>query len=223
MSEPATADIPATIYRVGRNRRLLQFSQITPEDATLPRAGNRFDVPGGAVLYAGSTVEACYAETLARYRPSPKIREIVRGEDPGFMVAGGVPQDWRLQRSVAQVAADHPLPFLDVESPETLEFLSRELSRDLVSLGYEANLDFSDICNRDRRLSRAVAAHAYTASQADGSPLYSGIRYASRLNPQWECWAIFDGTEVRLTAQRAIELRDEDLKAVEQLFGLRIF
>lgn len=222
MSEPAVVEIPHAIFRVARSRGLLTFSRITPEDAELRTAGNRFDVPGGAVLYAASTVIACYAETLARFRPTPRIREKL-SDEPGFMVIGGVPRDWRLQRSVAEIKVDGALPFLDVEDPGTQDYLSEVLHSRLVALGYTDNLDFSDVCNRDRRLSRAIAQYAYTATDEDSRPVYSGIRYSSRLNPAWECWAVFDGTPHELVEERAIELHDTDLQEVAKIWNLTLF
>lgn len=222
MSGPRTVELTDELYRIGRGDGLLTFSKITPEDATLA-AGNRFDVPGGAVLYAGSQIRGCFAETLARYRPTARVIEAVADEDPGFMVAGGVPQDWRLQRVVARLRLDDPLPFLDVEAPETHAYLTREMASDLIALGYDGALDFSDVANRDRRLSRAIARLAYTAVNEEALPLYSGIRYASRLKPEWECWAIFDGTAVEVTKQEAIELHNPDMRAVAEMWGLRIF
>lgn len=188
----------------------------------LRTAGNRFDVPGGAVLYAGSTRAACYAETLARFRPTPKIRELLRDES-GFMIAGGVPQDWRLQRVMARLRVVDPLPFLDVEHPATLAHLSEVMSGELTRLGYEHNLDISDVCNRDRRLTRAIAHYAYTAVDDDDSFLYSGIRYISRVHSAWECWAIFDGTRIEVVDQQAIELSDPDLENIANMWDLRIF
>lgn len=222
MREPATAEAPTHLYRVARSRGLLSFSTISPVDAMLPTAGNRFDVPGGGVLYAGSDIAACYAETLARMRPTPKIRDLVKDE-PGFMVAGGVPQDWRLQRTVGTLTLNKPLPSLDMEQPETHAYLSEVMASDLVALGYTDNLDISDVANSDRRLSRAVAEHAFTATDPDGTPVYSGIRYVSRIKPDWECWAVFEGTEVLEVSRRPIVLTDPDLAAIADLWDLRIF
>lgn len=223
MAEPAVATPPDPLLRVGRASGLLRFSTISPLDAALPKAGNRFDVPGGGVLYAATTARACFAETLARFRPTPRMRELLKDEEPGFMVVGGVPQDWRLQRLLATIRLVDPLPFLDVEAPETHEFLSEVLSSDLVGLGYEQPLDLSAVTNQDRRLSRLIAEFAYTATEVDGTPLYSGIRYTSRIASEWECWAIFEGTAVELVDQSPIELDDEALQRVAGLWSLRLF
>jgi hypothetical protein len=187
VAQPATAIPPENLYRVGRNSGLMNYSTISPNDATLPKAGNRFDVPGGRVLYTASSRAGCFVETLARFRPTPTMRELI-GDEPGFMNAGGVPQDWRLQRSMATLTVQDPLPFLDVEAAATHAHLSDVLASELVRLGYADNLDLSDVTNQDRRLSRLIAQHAYTAVDEDGNPIYSGIRYMSRVGSQWECW-----------------------------------
>ncbi len=67
-----------TLYRVGRSDRPLALSRITVEDAAQPRAGNRFDVLGGGVLYLSTTARGCYAETLARLRPTATITPSAR-------------------------------------------------------------------------------------------------------------------------------------------------
>lgn len=77
--------------------------------------------------------------------------------------------------------------------------------------------------NQDRRLSRLIAEFAYTATEVDGTPLYSGIRYTSRIASEWECWAIFEGTAVELVDQSPIELDDEALQRVGGLWSLRLF
>lgn len=222
ITEPATAQIPHTVYRVARNSGLLDPSQITPGDAALSTAGNRYDVPGGGVTYAATQVETCYAEVLSRYRVSPRIKKLLANEK-NFMAVGCVPIDWRLRRSVAELSAVDPLPFFDVDHPDTMAYLGDVLSDALLSLGYDEALDLADLCNQDRLLSRAVARHAYTQVDDDGNFLYGGIRYMSRLDSAGECWAIFDGTELELTGTRAIELHDPDLKRVEKRWDIHCF
>lgn len=77
--------------------------------------------------------------------------------------------------------------------------------------------------NSDRRLSRLIAEYAHTATEVDGTPLYSGIRYASRIAARWECWAIFEGTAVELVDQKPIKLGDKALQRVADLWSLRLF
>jgi hypothetical protein len=46
----------------------------------------------------------------------------------------------------------------------------------------------------------------------------SGIRYVSRLG-NYECWAIFDGTEVETYETHSIELDDPDLQRIAQEYS----
>ncbi|MGH3556026.1 MAG: RES family NAD+ phosphorylase [Mycobacterium sp.] len=218
---PALVASPPLLYRISRTARLLEPSRISPADARLPHAGNRFDVAGGGVLYFGSTAQGCFAETLARFRPTSAMRAIVADEDPRFVVCGGVPQDWRTQRQLVTVEAVDALAFVDVEHPDTHEYLTAALASQLSVLGV-AQLDVAVLRGSNRILTRTISTWAYAATNHDGTPKYSGIRYKSRLGDH-ECWAVFDGTVLQVRDRRPIELTDQDLQAVAAQFGLRPF
>jgi len=209
-----------TLYRVGRSDRPLAASHITVEDAAQPRAGNRFDVLGGGVLYLSSTALGCYAETLARLRPTATMRALLQDEDPDFMVCGAVPRDWRTRRLQLTVTAPDSLPFLDVEHPRTHEYLTAALAEQLSRFGI-TQLDVSDVRGRNRLLTRTIAAWTYAAQDDDG-PQYSGIRYLSRLG-EHECWAVFGGTPITELERTTIELTSPAFKTVVDDFGLRPF
>ena len=95
----------------------MAYAEIELADAALPKAGNRYDVVGGGVLYFATKVQGCYAETLARLRPTARVRAVLRDED-NFMLCGGVPQDWRFRRLQVGVTLEDALPFVDVEHPQ---------------------------------------------------------------------------------------------------------
>jgi len=209
-----------TLYRVGRSHRPLASSQITVEDAAQARAGNRFDVLGGGVLYLSTTAQGCYAETLARLRPTATMRALLKDEDPEFMVCGAVPRDWRTRRLQLAVTVADSLPFLDVEHPRTHEYLTAALAEQLSRFSI-TQLDVSDVRGRNRLLTRAIASWAYAAGDADG-PQYSGIRYLSRLG-EHECWAVFDGTPITELERTTIELTNPAFTTVVDEFGLRPF
>lgn len=223
----AHADRPAVVtpgnrvlFRVARSDRPLDESRISVEDAAQRRAGNRFDVLGGGVLYLGSTALGCYLETLARLRPTAAMRALLAEEDPEFMVCGSVPRDWRTRRLQLTVVLPGSLPFLDVEHPRTHEYLTAAMAPPLAALEVP-QLDVSDVRGRDRTLTRAIASWAYAARDDDG-PLYSGIRYRSR-HGDHECWAVFDGTPLTEIARTTIELTTPDFAAAIDSFGLRAF
>ena len=217
---PATVPANSTYFRVARSDQPLAFSSIGPTDAQLSLAGNRFDVVGGGVLYLGTTARGCYAETLARFRPSAKVRAAV-GDEPGFLMCGGIPADWRARRLEVQVDLPDALLFVDVEAPQTHTYLTAAMAPVLAGLGVDA-LDVGLVRGRNRLITRAIAAWAYSAADRDGAPLYSGLRYLSRLGEE-ECWAVFDGTAVEERARSPIQRNNPDLDLVSQSFGLTVF
>lgn len=221
MPDPHTVEAPGRLYRVARADGPLRFAQIDPADVPLPNAGNRFDVPGGGVLYCATMSTGCYAETLSRFRPSAAVRAAVQAEDPHFMVCGGVPADWRNRRLKVTVTVVDPLPFLDVEDERTHEALTTELAKELSALSVPA-VDVSVIRGPNRLVTRAVAAWAYSAIDQQGNYAYGGIRYMSRLGKH-ECWAVFDGTDVREVARDTIHRDDPDLHHVASGWDLKIF
>ena len=213
---------PGLVYRVGRLAGPLDPSRIAAEDALATRAGNRFDVVGGGVIYCGTEARGCFAETVARFRPSAKMRALMQQEDSGFVACGGVPQNWRDQRTVVSVRIVDPLPFIDIDHPVTHEYLNAKMADELAGLGVET-LDVGNIRGPNRLVTRAAASWAYWAEDAAGSAKYSGIRYMSRVLPDQECWAVFEGTPIVEVSRRAIEINDPDLSAVADVWGLRIF
>lgn len=220
-SKPALVDIPAVTWRVARGPDPLNFSRISVVDASLVKAGNRFDVEGGGVLYTASEPRGCFLETLARFRPTAGVLAALKDENSSFMVCGGVPADWRLRRVKAQVRCPDALPFLDVEDFRTHQFLTDAMASELVGLGFKG-LDVASVRGGNRLLTRTIARWAYATTDDDGEFQYSGLRYISRLG-NFECWAIFDGAPVILHDQRAIELTDPDLNWAANEFELRPF
>ena len=219
---PATVSPPSAVYRVARSGAVHRYSEITPHDAQLEHAGNRYDVLGGGVLYAATTRRTCYAETLARFRVPAAVRAVVDAMDEdGRMICGGVPADWRARRVLATISVDNALPFVDIADPVTLEYLTSELA-DLIAAHQVDVLDHGVALGRNRFITRGIATWAYTATGDQDRFRYSGIRYLSRFDNQ-ECWAIFDGTDTRTVKQDLIATHDPDLISIADLFGLRIY
>ncbi len=174
--------------------------RLAPSEFASP-AANRFDSLNGSyeVVYFGTTLEACFGEVLAPLRPDPEIADIVREDwdDSSNMAPGEIARDWRAKRLAVRVRPATDLPFLDVEAIETRELLRRELAVAL-SLLEVKDLDVSDIRSSDRRVTRLVSQWAWSQDLPNGEPRFAGIRYLSRLNSEWECWAIFERAELEL-------------------------
>lgn len=198
------------------------MSTISAADNALRRAGNRFDSVDGGVLYCSTELRTCYMETLSRFRPTARIRAAVADDESnGFMVCGGVPADWRSRRVKVCVELTDPLPFLDIESLQSHEYLTTELATDLAQLGVPL-LDVAAVRGPDRQLTRAIAAWTFRAGLDEGAPRFGGIRYLSRIGDH-ECWAVFDGAVITEITRDTISLADPDLLAVADQFELRMF
>jgi hypothetical protein len=214
-------------WRVGRGPDPLTVRPIQGTRPRLASGGNRYDPQGYdyGVLYFSTTLQACFAETLARLRPNLKLLALVEDEwrQAGFMSGGTVPADWRQRRTAVHVRAPKDALFVDMESVATHQFLRGELAAGLVALGVE-DLDVATVRGPDRRVTQMISEWAYLAREGD-EPLYAGIRYLSRLGSQWECWAVFedDEREFDVVERRPITKDMPELQEVAELFGLTVF
>ena len=66
-----------------------------------------------------------------------------------------------------------------------------------------------------------LAAWFYSQTDKHGQPLYSGVRYESRLGP-YECWGIFDGNTISLIDEFTIDATTQARHSVASDFGLSI-
>jgi hypothetical protein len=132
---------PARILRVGRKPNPWAWPrwEIAGEDGTF---GNRWDDAGSTyrVLYGSSQLEACFVETLARFRPDPHVlAELARIEGPEAALAPGLlPRSWLAGRVVGEGTV--PGRFCRVGTAVSLAHLHRALAATLVRHGI-AELD----------------------------------------------------------------------------------
>lgn len=214
---------PPTLWRVAKYGYGENFSYIDALSAA-GDGGNRFDVPGGGVLYACTEPLGCFYETLSRFRThiagKTNNAAAAAAMDTDLMAPGNVPKEWRDARRKFEVEVLDAAPFVDVEAEETRAFLCENIPDTLATFD-AVELDISDIRGKNRRLTRAIAKWVYLCVDEDENPLYSGIRYISRHNGR-ECWAIFDGTETLIKGMSSIERHDDDLELVRNLWGLTI-
>jgi hypothetical protein len=229
VAELATAyPPPAGLWRVARGDEPLRPSRPAAGEHTA-NSGNRFDSTTGdfGVLYFASTLDGCFGETLARFRPAPDLRALLEEEwqeNTGFMDVGAVPADWRHRRTAVRVAVADLVPakFLDLDSIETRQALREQLAGGLAILGV-SDLDEAAVRGGDRRVTRLIAAWAHEATDAaTGTPCYSGIRYASRLTSDWTCWAVFDRVQLEPLEYLPITAEMDSLQRVAKLFDLRV-
>jgi hypothetical protein len=213
------------IWRVGRGT-VLDYPERSPIDMSDARSGNRFDSFTGrySVLYFGTTRTACYGETLSRFRRDPKLAFLDDEWDgsAGFMKRGTVPADWRTRRTAVQVKLPAGSRFLDVEDAGSRSLLEREIGPALAMLGCP-ELDVAAIRGADRRVTRFISEWAWQQDSPMGDRPLAGIRYLSRMDTDWECWAVFDDWELEEVARLPILLSDLELQAVARRYELTVF
>lgn len=222
------------VWRVARAPDPLAFRPpLSRDELDSPDAGNRFDSPLGQynVLYFGTSLDVCYGETLARFRPDLGLLADIEDEweELGFMPGGEVPRDWRQRRIAVRVRfPENPLEFpdgirfVDVESHRTRQTLRSELADVLVYYGC-TDLDVSTVRGGDRRVTRWISQWVYDQVDETGRPYFAGIRYLSRLETTWECWAVFDDVVMTELEQRSIHRTDPALRRVARMFELTVF
>ena len=204
--------------------------------------GNRFDDPAELAgvgtderfrtLYCATRRITAFGETLARFRPDPTliaklalvdddepIEAALSGAvDPEFPRHGLIPNDWIGRRRIGHALIDPDNRFVDLGAAESLAHLNTEL-RSWLRLWGLKEVDLSTVTSQHRVLTQFAARHIYTLE-------YAGIRYVSRLDSSWECWALFEG---RFNYQPgspgfspSLTPDDPDLAAIARIFALTI-
>lgn len=223
---PAVVEVPASgLWRVARGDDPLAVP-LSSSSGDAARA-NRFDplTLDYGVLYFGTSLEVCFAETLARLRPDLSLLALVEQDwaDADFMPVGSVPTDWRQRRTAVRVQLTKGTRFVDIDSPQTHQFLRKELALGLSTLGVK-ELDVSTVRGDDRRVTQMISEWVYRNGDGQGGEV-AGIRYESRLGNGWECWALFDDVAIeKVVAERmSITLDLPDLQRIAKLFDLTVF
>lgn len=226
MSRIAIADLPSGgVWRIEHNSTGFQLSERIENSTSL--GGNRFDSISGSfgTLYFGTTLEVCFAETLARLRPKAKLN-LIAGEEwrtNNWMESVSIPADWRHRRIAIRAMIDNKLPFVDIDHPETLAELNThsELMAGLLPYGVN-ELDLGTVTGKDRRPTRYISEYLYSMNDAQNHPMWNGIRYVSRHGEGRECWAIFDHAPLKEIERMSIERTHPELLAIASLYGLTI-
>lgn len=189
------------VWRIGRADDPLPLVLPEPMQADNSRLGHRFDSVTGSygVLYFSTTHEGSFGEALAVFRPDPAL-DFTDDDYDGrsFMKRGQVPADWRSRRLAVRVKLDTDLPFVDIESADTLAFLSKQPDiRAALRLYGHRDLDIGTVRGPDRRVTRTIS--------------------------EWECWAVFGDTDMTEQIRQPILRASEGLARVEELWDLRVF
>lgn len=216
------------LWRVGRAPNPFEVRdpapRLHPKSAEDPGSGNRFDSALGDyfVWYFGTTLDGCYGETLAPLRPSPAVVATVGKNEEGLMALGEVPADWRRRRVAVRATFPEGRPFLDVEAADTRARLTNELAWLLNVVGLD-DIDVSAIRSRDRRLTRWISQWTWNQRWDATFPDYAGLCFRSRLNTDWQLWAVFGEVVFEERERRSILRQDEALNRVALRYCLDIY
>jgi hypothetical protein len=218
---------PEGVWRIGPGDDPFKLRPpLTAEELANPRSGNRFDSPVGdfGVLYFGTVLNCCFAETLSRFRPDPRIVPTIRDDwaTSGFMAPGEVPADWRHRRIAVRANFGPDALFVDVEADPTRAVLEQVLMPILTAYGHR-ELDVPTIRGDDRRITRWISHWLWERVDEAGRPLYAGIRYCSRLSTDLECWAVFDRVIPEPIEWKPVDLELDELRDVAGRYDLRVY
>lgn len=188
------------------------------------------------MVYCATARVGAFGETIAGMRPSLDVLAgladvdddepvdlVLEGlSDPDRPQQGVVSSDWRRQRRIGRTFVNPNLLFVDIAAAETLQYLRHSLASIAVVLGVD-DIDLSAVAGPYRRFTQECARHIYQQQNADRQPMFAGIRYISRFNLNWECWAVFDNRFQHTPfPAESIHPTDPGLLEAASLFGLSI-
>lgn len=237
----------AGLYRLGRRTS----EPFTPPDwiYTAPNGtfDGRFDDPRldlsedlrFRIVYCASSRVGAFGETLANQRPpvrllsklnaitddEPAEESFFNGADPDDPSRGLVGAAWRLKRAMAFSILEPSLRFVDVDSARTLQQLRLSVPDWASALDFD-DVDQSLVMGPSREITQRIALHVYEQTDERGDPRFAGIRYVSRHDQLWECWAVFADRIRHLPGMpgppETIFPDDPDLLEVASIFRLTI-
>lgn len=226
MTTPVLAEVPAPqgFYRLARGPDPWAFPDWAnaQPDGTF---GNRFDDPSGTyrVLYACTQRVGTFIETLARFRPAPKVvagLAEIDGDDDGALAPGELDvAEWVAPRRMGRATATGT--FADLGHSRSLAALRTVMAGRLEHYGLE-DLDAATVrLSAPRRLTQEVSAHVYAAPTAGGGR-FAGVAYRSRLGDELQNWALFEPAELSDMTVAAVAPDDPDLITAAEQLGVRL-
>ena len=201
-------EVGASVWRV--SRRKYGAMELPPRHA---QGAGRFDDPGlrtshesgeYGVLYVGSDPKSSFIETLSGIRNSLSVqanvlkesimevderdRFVEESEATGSTITQHWMDDWRLTSAKIITIA----PIFNLGNPAAVQFIREELAVAILAMGF-TDLDFSHVLSDNRDLTRAISRWLWTMTTDSNKPLFSGIRYRSRFDPECICLALYEG------------------------------
>ena len=217
---------PGGLWRVARGPDPLALPPASPPQIMFnPRSGNRFDSPmrDYSVTYAGTELECCYVETLARFRVDAELPVAEIASDWAelhHMNLGSIAKDWHVRRLKAHITLPTDALLVDADHVNSVKAI-RSHYRDLLDEVGIADLDRGDVLGKNRLITRWISQAVNDFKDDEGIPAFQGIRYTSRIDRDLEAWAIFDRCDVTLKSSSPVSINDPALIAAAKKLGIR--
>jgi len=133
-----------------------------------------------------------------------------------------IPGGWSVVRRLGATILSSRLLFVDAGDARTLRVLRSALAPIAAALEL-SDIDLGVVTGSARLLTQEVAHFIFEQYDRAGRPRYAGIRYFSRLDQTWECWAVFeDRLHHQVTRVDAIGARSPGLREAALVLGLRV-
>ena len=163
-----------------------------------PMIDNELDQGGFAILYVGTDPKSVFLEVLSQFRKSISEMQDLANEmvldvpDRDRLIESGglIPESKLAQSQLATAKLMSVAPVFDLADPEAVQSLRIHLAPSLIAMGLN-DLDFGELLGSNRTLTQAISRWIWSMKSNSGEPLFSGIRYRSRFDPEGICLALY--------------------------------
>lgn len=155
--------------------------------------------PGYSVLYAATEPHAAYLEVLYRYRaPLKRLVEIANElvldtheRDQLVESSGKLPADWLTHSVETRATLVLRAPIFDLTNSAAVQSVRELFALQILGMGID-DLDFGTVLGGNRQFTQMLSRWLWTMTTDSGEPLFSGIRYRSRFDPECICLALYE-------------------------------
>jgi hypothetical protein len=164
-----------------------------------PHIGSPDDPGGYAVLYVAAEPLGAFLEVIYQFRPQlDDMRTLASGmvidatdRDQFLRAPARVHPGWIADSQLIFAHFTSTQPVFDLTSAATVQMLRAQFALSLIALGVD-DLDFGHVLSHNRELTQAISRWVWSMHDDDGQPLFSGIRYRSRFDPECICLALYE-------------------------------
>lgn len=154
-----------------------------------------------SVLYGAQTPGAALIESMAGLRPRlGAVEELIsqtmltveerEAATKVQLAAGMVTSNWLDANHLTSGEIGLVAPVFNLANAEAVQTVRFYLAPSLIAMGLD-DLDFGELLGTNRTLTQAISRWLWTLEVDPGKPMFSGIRYRSRFDPECICLALY--------------------------------